>query len=136
MICTIGTNDRHRYEKDGPKPTREEWGSRFYNNVLKLYDKFKAKDKEIIFMANIPASEQNEKDGEDYWRILHMDDINSIYKKASETCGFPLVSMYDLFTDYCDKNNIEVDSLLDDGLHPNDKGYDVMFELLVKELNV
>ncbi len=140
IICTIGTNDRHRYEKDGPKPTREEWGSRFYNNVLKLFEIFKAKNKEVIFMANIPASEQNEQDGvcEEtvYWRLLHMDDINAIYKKASETCGFPLISMYDLFSDYCKQNGVEIDSLLDDGLHPNDKGYDVMFMLLKKELEV
>ena len=136
VICTIGTNNRHRYAKDGPKPTYEEWSKRFYDCIVELYNKFLQKDVKVIFMANIPASEQNEKDGEDYWRVLHMDDINALYKKGAEALGYPMISMYDLFTDYCKQNSIEVDALLDDGLHPNDKGYDVMFELLVKELNV
>lgn len=140
VICTIGTNDRHRYEEEGPKPTREEWGNRFYSSLTELYKMFKTKNIKVIFMANIPASAENELDGDcggqRYWRVLHMDDINALYKKGAEEFGYPMISMYDLFTDYCDKNAIEIDSLLDDGLHPNDKGYDVMFELLIKELKV
>ena len=90
--------------------------------------------KSVIFMANLPAAADNETDGKDYWRILHMDDINQIYKKAAEKADFPLISMYDLFSDYCKENALTVDELLCDGLHPNDRGYDVMYELLIKEL--
>ena len=136
IICTIGTNDRHTYFEQGSKPTREEMGLTFYNNVIKLYDMFKAANKTVIFVANIPASSANEKDGENYWRILHMDDINAIYKKAAEKCGFPFISLYDLLTEYCGSHHITVDSLLSDGLHPNDRGYDVMFDLLCKELRL
>ncbi len=136
IICTIGTNNRHVYFRAGYKPTREELGASFYNNVVKLYNMLSAAGKEVIFMANIPASSANEQDGEDYWRILHMDDINAIYKKASENLGFPLISMYDLFTEYCQTNNVTVNSLLCDGLHPNDRGYDVMYDLILKELQL
>ena len=31
---------------------------------------------------------------------------------------------------YCDENGVTVDSLLADGRHPNDRGYDVMYSLL------
>ena len=65
-----------------------------------------------------------------------MDDINAIYKKASEKLGFPLISMYDLFSEYCEKNSVVLDSLLRDGLHPNDQGYDVMYDLLLEELQI
>lgn len=136
VICTIGTNNRHLYFKDGSKPTREEYGTQFYNNVIKLYNMFKAHNKEVIFVANIPATMQNEQDGEEYWRILHMNDINAIYKEAAKSMGFPLISLYDMFTDYCEVNNVTVDVLLGDGLHPNDQGYDVMYALICKALQV
>lgn len=121
----------HFYE--GYKPSREELGTRFYNNVIKLYNMFKDKGKDVIFVANIPA---NECDGYDWWRILHMDDINLIYKKASEKLGFPLISLYDRITEYCETNNVDIESLLADGHHPNDRGYDVMTDLLLKELEI
>ena len=42
--------------------------------------------------------------------------------------------MYDMFLDYCNIKKINVDSLLRDGLHPNDAGYEVMFSLLKNAL--
>lgn len=136
IFCTIGTNNRHRPFSMGEKPTREALGTEFYHNILKLYDKFKALNKKVIFIANIPASAQNEQDGADFWRILHMDDINNIYKAAAQKCDFPLISLYDLFVEYCKVSSVTVDSLLRDGLHPNDEGYDVMLKLLLQTLEI
>ena len=136
VFCTIGTNNRHQGFDEGDKHTREEHGEIFYRHLLKLNERFKEKNIPVIFIANIPASKNNEQDGDGYWRILHMDDINTIYKHASEVCDFPLISFYDLFSDYCAKENKSVDSLLADGLHPNDQGYDVMYSLLINELQL
>lgn len=90
----------------------------------------------VIFVANIPASQSNDQDGVDHWRIIHMCDINDIYKKAADECGIALISLYDLFMQYCKENDVVLDSLLCDGLHPNDDGYKVMFDLLVEALCV
>lgn len=136
IICTIGTNNRAVGFDQGPKPTREEIGLKFYNNVIKLCNMFRAANKEFVFVANIPAAPANEKDGENFWRILHMDDINAIYKKAAEKLGFHLISLYDLFSNYCESNHIAIESLLNDMLHPNDRGYDVMYDLLLEELHL
>jgi len=136
VICTIGTNNRHRYFKDGPKPEREVFGEAFYQNVLKLHQRFKESGKDYVLIANIPANAKNEVDGADFWRVLHMDDIDGFYKKASSACGFAFVSMYDLFSTYCAEHDVALDSLLCDGLHPNNDGYDVMFSLLAKEFGV
>ena len=65
-----------------------------------------------------------------------MVDINALYEKASLEFGFPMVSLYRRFSEYCDQNKIELDTLLADGLHPNDRGYDVMYRLLKKEFGV
>lgn len=136
VICTIGTNNRHITFGKRDKLSREELGAEVYHAVLELVRTFQAAGKPVIFIANIPASAANEKDGEDFWRILHMDDINAIYKKAQEVLDFPFISMYDLFQEYCQRNGVTVDSLLCDGLHPNDRGYDVMFEILKNQLRL
>jgi len=134
VICTIGTNNRHQYFKNGPKRTKEDMESGFYSNIIKLHEKFEKAGIPVIFVANIPAALSNEVDGEDYWRIMNMGDINALYKKAKEALGYPFVSLYELFYAYCEKNSVTVDSLLADGLHPNNEGHAVMFELLKQEL--
>ena len=136
IICTIGTNNRHQYFADAPMHTKREHMENFYDNILKLNGLFKRAEKDVIFVANIPASSQNEKDGDNFRRLFHMNDVNDLYLKASVECGFPLISMYNLFYNYCEENGITVDSLLCDGLHPNDRGYDVMYSLIMKALGI
>ncbi len=136
VICSIGTNNRHQYFADGPKRTKLEHSTKFYNNIVKLHNKFVEAKKDVIFIANIPASAENEKDGDAFWRVMHMSDINNLYMKASIACDFPFISMYSLFLEYCEQKGITLDSLLADGLHPNDKGYDIMFKLLLGEFGI
>ena len=136
IICMIGTNNRHQYFFEGEKKTRETLGTTFYENILKLNAEFEKRTKKVIFMANIPACEINEQDGNDFWRILHMNDINAIYKHAQEKAGFTFISLYDLLTDYLTKNNVNLNDLLCDGLHPNDNGYKIMFTLLKEKLSI
>lgn len=134
VICTIGTNNRHMYKEKGERPSREEWGKRVFDLILTLHEKFLAAKKRVIFVANLPAAQENEQDGENFYRILHMDDINEIYKRASERAGFALISMYDLVDSFVKEKGILVDEILADGLHPSDEGYRVMFSLLCEAL--
>ena len=136
ILCTIGTNNRHQYFQSGEKKSKQEYMTAFYNNIKVLYEKFKAAGKEVIFVANIPAAAGNERDGENYWRIFHMCDVSDLYLKASFECGFPFISLYRAFLNYCDMKNIAVGSLLKDTLHPTDEGYDVMFKLIMDELGL
>lgn len=136
VICTIGTNNRHQYMKDGPKKSKEEMAGAFLENIKRLYKKFSDAKLKVIFFANIPASQSNECDGEEYWRVLNMGDINAAYKKGAEELGFPFVSLYELFTDYCEREGVSLDSLLCDGLHPNNDGYAVMFSIIKSALGV
>ena len=134
VICTIGTNNRHQNKSDGEKKTREEMFSSFLENVKKLANMFCETSVPVIFVANIPAV--NESDGETYWRILHMDDIREAYVSASEELGLTLIDMYTLMNDYCSRSGRELDTLLSDGLHPNDEGYRVMLDLILGALGV
>lgn len=136
IICTIGTNNRHQYFNTGEKHTKREHMEQFYRNILALYTKFQVAEKDVIFIANIPTSIANEQDGQDYWRIIHMNDIHDLYRKASVECGFPMISFYTAFHAYCEEHNIVMDTLLADEAHPNDEGYRIMFRLLMRELGI
>ena len=136
IVCTIGTNNRHQYKNTGERRDTEEFAEEFYNNILRLHEMLVGKGKKVIFMANIPASAANERDGNDYWRILHMNDINELYKRASCESGFAFVSIYDRFSSYIEENGIELGSLLKDGLHPNDEGYKLMYKIISEALGV
>ncbi|MBR2431287.1 MAG: SGNH/GDSL hydrolase family protein [Clostridia bacterium] len=136
VICTIGTNNRQQYFRTGERIPKTEYMKRFYSEIIKLHGKFREAGVEVIFVANIPASVNNEKDGADYWRVFHMNDVSDMYLKASFECGFPFISMYNAFLNYCEIKNIDLNTLLKDGLHPNDEGYKVMFKLLMDELGL
>ena len=136
VICTIGTNNRHQYFKDAPKRSPEEMKEMFRENLRVLTGKLRAIGVPVIYMANIPASDANEQDGADNWRIIHMNDINDLYKEMSSELDFPLVSLYDRLNAYIEANGVSLDSLLKDGLHPNDEGYRVMFGLITEALEV
>ena len=136
IVCTIGTNNRHQFFSKGEKPMREEFLESVYGKIRRMYELFLATGIPTIFVANIPAAEENEKDGADYWRILRMSDINDCYKRLEKECGATVLSLYDLFSAYCRENGVSVDELLCDGLHPNDRGYRVLFDLLVEAFAV
>ena len=104
----------------------------FYRNVKKLNGMIAERGIPVIFMANIPASEANERDGADYWRILHMCDINDAYRRLEREVGATVVSLYEAFTAYCENNQLALDSLLCDGLHPNNDGYRAMYGLIIE----
>ena len=136
IICDIGSNNCQFYCELGEKPTREEHGTNFYGCIKKLYEMICARGKKVIFIADVPMCAFRDVDGPTWWQVLHMSDINLIYKKAAENLGFPLFSLYDRFLEYCEENKIELDELYWDGLHPNDRGYDVMFDYIVKDLHL
>ncbi len=136
IICTIGTNNRHWFFDWGEKPDKETFTESVYKDILELNEKLKKSGKYYVLVANIPCSQSREADGDIFWHIIDMPDINALYYKAQKECGFSFLSLYDKFSDYCKENSVTVDSLLADGLHPNDEGYKVMFNLIMNEMGV
>lgn len=129
VICSIGTNDR-------PDKNSSAWGGTkthetIFRSLNSIYAQCKAKGIDIIFVSPIPCSVTQE-DG----KPRHAEDIDHIIRKLSEECHVEYVSMYNLFVDYCEGHDITIDSLLKDGLHPNDHGYLVMFNLIVTALGI
>ena len=139
VLCAIGHNNRAQHISAGQKHTKREHMELFYRNILALHTKFREAGKDVIFIANVPtpASDENKPDGNgDVWRIFRMNDVHDLHLKASVECGFPMISLYEAVMEYCEEHNITVDSLIADGLHPNDEGYRVMFRLLMRKLGL
>ena len=121
VIVMIGTNDR------GDSNAKQT----LYNNLVTLYGKIKAMNKKMIIMANIPASVTNETT---HNLNMHMEDVDMVVNTFAINNNVPYISVYKLFIEYCKYAGVTIDSLLGDGLHPNDAGYDVMFYLISNEL--
>ena len=124
----IGTNDRNNESRGGVLNSKQG----LYNNLKGIYDHVKSRGKKIIFMSNIPASVTNE----NLDKLFHMEDVDMVVNKFASDSNIEYVSLYKLFIDYCKNNDIEIDSLLSDGLHPNNAGYDVMFYLVTNALGI
>lgn len=136
VLCTIGTNNRHHRYDWGACPTREEYLQLTYERMVALYQKFTQRGKAVVFVANIPAGAPSERGTSEYCRLLHMNDIQDLWIKASLTYDFPLICLYTKFQNYCRYTGTDFNDLLADTLHPNDRGYEVIFSLLMEELGL
>lgn len=122
IICTIGTNDRHNNTK-----------LTYCNNLKTIYNYCKSRGMEVIFISNIPSSVESETAQPGKW---HMEDCDMMVSKISNELNIEYISLYKEFIRYCKYNNVTIDSLLKDGLHPNDAGYDIMYYLICDKLGV
>lgn len=120
IVLMIGTNNR---EKENLESLYADM-----NDTIKTIKNY---GKDLIIMSCIPASIENEKN----FRI-HMEDIHNALRNISCENKIPFISVYNLFIDYCSKKGIKIDTLLSDGLHPNNEGYKVMFQLISNAMGI
>lgn len=124
VICMYGTNNRiNNYGKSSFEP-----------NLQTIIDKCKAKDIDLILMASIPASVAQEENKTE--TNFHMEDVNHSIAKICYKNGIEYVNVYQRFLEYCRFTKTPIDNLLIDGLHPNDAGYDVIFDIVCGELGI
>lgn len=129
VICMVGTNDRGEV----PANPSENYGGELRDNILYMYNYLKGLGKDVIFMSNIPAGASNEA----LSPRCNMDKINRIIVSTCAWNNIPYISMYQLFKDWLIRTGNNLEDYLTQGsdhLHPNDNGYDVMFELLADAL--
>ena len=124
VICMYGTNNRiNNYGKSSFEP-----------NLQTIIDKCKAKDIDLILMASIPTSVAQEENKTE--TNFHMEDVNHSIAKVCYKNDIEYVNVYQRFLEYCRFTKTPIDNLLADGLHPNDTGYDVIFDIVCGELGI
>lgn len=120
IVLMIGTNNREQGNLES-----------LYADMNDIIKTIKNYGKDLIIMACIPASIANEKT----FRV-HMEDVHNALRNISCENKIPFISVYNLFIDYCSNKGIKIDTLLSDGLHPNNEGYKVMFQLISNAMGI
>lgn len=120
IVLMIGTNNREKGNLES-----------LYTDMNDTIKTIKNYGKDLIIMACIPASIANEKT----FRV-HMEDVHNALRNIACENKIPFISVYNLFIDYCSNKGIKIDTLLSDGLHPNNEGYKVMFQLISNAMGI
>lgn len=120
FVVMIGTNNREKGNLES-----------LYADMNDFIKTIKNYGKDLIIMACIPASIANEKTFS-----VHMEDVHNALRNISCENKIPFISVYNLFIDYCSNKGIKIDTLLSDGLHPNNEGYKVMFQLISNAMGI
>ena len=123
VVVTIGTNDRHNTTK-----------AVFLQNLQGIVNYCISHDKQIILCSATPTNIANET--ETVTRYYHMEDVDSMIMAIAQKNGIDYVSFYKHFLDYCLYTNTTIESLLADGLHPNDDGYAVIFRTFCDSIGI
>ncbi len=88
-------------------------------------------NKPLILMTSLPASVNNEST-----KIFHLEDVDNVNTYLSNEYSLKHVSIYrEIIKRAAVKNEI-IDQYLSDGLHPNDLGYTLMFEIICDKLGL
>ena len=128
FILTIGTNDRSITDS---LSTKEKVLNNFYNKLSSIVDYCHSRGIQIVLCSPIQATANNEDD-----KIAHMFDINAVIQRIASEHNMQYANIYnEVFYQIIDKN-IDINSMLPDGLHPNDAMYKLMFYQYLKAFNL
>lgn len=130
FILSIGTNDRNESVFTGS--TKNEVLKNYYDNVKSIINYCYANNINIILVSPIPATVSNEENN----KLCNCLHINGVIQKLASEYKMEYVNMYNEIFYHIMENNIELSSLLPDGLHPNDEMYKLMYYKLLKCLNL
>lgn len=130
ILCQIGTNDRI---SDRGFTKGENVTYAFMNECIKYWNNL---GKGCILSVASPADLVNE-EREDY--NFTMGEVHkTVFSLGADNNAY-VINNYQCIFDYClykDIDLADISSIIGDRLHPNDKGYKVMFNNVMKELKM
>jgi lysophospholipase L1-like esterase len=121
-ILMIGANDRFSTTL-----------ATYYSNFKSACQSLLADGKQVVLIAETPVSVANDADP---IRNFHMEGVERVTMKVASEFNLQFINLYNEIMDYCLYTGVTIDSLLADGLHPNDTGYEVMFNIITKHLGL
>lgn len=127
VLCLIGSNDRSSHNG-------ATYESELAQNMRYIYMQLCDKGAKPVLLSSAPASIENETTFAD--RIMHKEDVDTAARMAAATFGYEHISVYNHVLDYCLYTGTDIDDLLADGVHPNDAGYDVAFDYILKKIGL
>lgn len=128
VIVAIGTNDRAAYSSISIDQYTD-----FKNYLQTIYDTVKSNGAECIFVANIPASVTNETS---YPYVFHLEDVANAVEYISQKNNSEYINLFESAMRYTENSGNAIDTILSDGLHPNDIGHKLMFNWICSQLGI
>ena len=123
IFCMIGTNDRL---------IKDDTLENYRDRILSIIAFCLLQDKKLILMSCIPSSIEKEQIEINYT----LKDQSAILKEVCNDLEIPFIDMYQKFLEELNLNRVSLDECLNDGLHPNDQGYYLMYRVICKALNI
>lgn len=107
----------------------------FQSNLKHVIEKAHTVSRKILFVNAIPCDEAlcaKRYAGKDKERLsVHIEAYNELLSEIGRTYSIPVIDAYSAFT----KNDFNT-LMSEDGLHPNEKGHQVIFEAVLKVLKL
>ena len=123
IMMMLGTNDRHNLAN-----TEE---TKLYQRAV--IDTAHAKGVKVILMSACPANVSADNHST---RNFGMFDVDKAIRELAYEYGMEHISNYDGFLEFSEYRGVNMDTLLGDGLHPNDEGHDVIFRNIIRKLGI
>ena len=131
VILSIGTNDRNNSTTSGT--TKAQIITNFYNNLSEIVKWCHERGIQIVLCSPIPATATSESDS---LRLASVFEMNEVIQRVASDFNMEYANIYnEVFYHLMDKN-IDINSMLPDGLHPNDAMYKIMFYMYLKAFNL
>ena len=130
FIFSTGVNDSYREGRDKYKSTSEEYAK----NLEELVATAKRYSDKILFVGLVAGDEAQT--APVFWRdIYYLNDRIKLFedamKKVANENSISFKSVFEEFKEHLDSG----ENLLADGLHPNNEGHELIFELVRPELD-
>lgn len=128
IIIAIGLNDSRYIDMNKTPQTSKEKFNDNFSNIIKIAKQYG--DRVVVINLN-PVDEDIAKDfeGTQFFNE-RINEFNSIIEENCKTENLELIDVFSLLK----KENLK--EILCDGLHPNSKGYEVMYEHISSKLNL
>ena len=131
VILSIGTNDRNNSSTSGT--TKEAVMDNFYHNISDIVEWCHSRGIHVVLCSPIPATATSEADS---LKLVSVFEMNEVLQRVASEHSMEYANIYnEVFYHVLDKD-LSLDSLLPDGLHPNDAMYKIMFQKYLKCFNL
>ena len=67
---------------------------------------------------------------------FRMEDVDMAIRAVAQKFNMPYISNYSGYLDYVERTGVDLDDLLDGGVHPNDAGHLLMFQIICRHLGL
>ena len=106
----------------------------YYQNLTEIAIYCQSNNINLVLCTPIPASYSNETSPE---YLAHISDLCPVIHRVCQERGCQMINLYNEVTDFLYyRNDTYADNYLADGLHPNDKLYELMLYWYIKGLGL